>query len=66
MKELFYFANQQGRATMRKQFARKAVGPDFPIILTTYNMVMVEKQWLAQYDWKYVVVDEVMEKHRYQ
>ncbi|XBJ19985.1 hypothetical protein VPH35_010881 [Triticum aestivum] len=58
MKELFYFANQQGRATMRKQFARKAVGPDFPIILTTYNMVMVEKQWLAQYDWKYVVVDE--------
>ncbi|KAF6997313.1 hypothetical protein CFC21_013547 [Triticum aestivum] len=58
MKELFYFGNQQGRATMRKQFARKAVGPDFPIILTTYNMVMVEKQLLAQYDWKYVVVDE--------
>lgn len=48
---------------LRKEFVRKTVGPDFPIIVTTYNMVLVEQKWLAKYDWKYVVVDEVKEEH---
>lgn len=47
---------------MRKEFAHKTVGPDIPIILTTHHMVVSDKEWLAHYKWKYVVVDETHEK----
>lgn len=63
IKEMVYLGNRSCRARLRKEFVRKTVGPDFPIIVTTYNMVLVEQKWLAKYDWKYVVVDEVKEEH---
>ncbi|CAM0944046.1 unnamed protein product [Alopecurus aequalis] len=58
MKHLLYFGNKESRTKMRKEFVHKTVGPDFPIILTTYWMVMSDKEWLANYNWKYVVVDQ--------
>uniref|UniRef100_A0ACD5TC53 Uncharacterized protein n=1 Tax=Avena sativa TaxID=4498 RepID=A0ACD5TC53_AVESA len=58
MKYLLYFGNKRSRAEMRKEFVHKTVGPDFPIIVTTSIMVMSDKEWLAHYKWKYVVVDE--------
>ncbi|CAM0944048.1 unnamed protein product [Alopecurus aequalis] len=58
MKHLLYFGNKESRTKMRKEFVHKTVGPDFPIILTTYCMVMSDKEWLAHYNWKYVVVDQ--------
>uniref|UniRef100_A0ACD5Z2N4 Uncharacterized protein n=2 Tax=Avena sativa TaxID=4498 RepID=A0ACD5Z2N4_AVESA len=58
MKYLLYFGNKESRAEMRKKFLHKTVGPDFPIIVTTSIMVMSDKEWLAHYKWKYVVVDE--------
>jgi hypothetical protein len=60
-----YFGNFKDRAVLKKEFVHKTVGPAFPIILTLHGMVLLEKNWLAQYDWKYVVVDEVMQKHTY-
>ena len=63
MKHLLYFGDKKSRAEMRKEFVHKTVGPDFPVILTTYFMVMSDKEWLAHYNWKYVVLDQVMEKH---
>jgi ATP-dependent DNA helicase len=38
------------------------LGPDFPIVVTSYEMAMSDAKFLANYKWKYVVVDEVMEK----
>lgn len=58
MKYLLYFGNKESRAEMRKKFVHKTVDPDFPIIVTTYYMVMSDKEWLAHYKWKYVVVDQ--------
>ncbi|XP_037425014.1 ATP-dependent DNA helicase DDM1-like [Triticum dicoccoides] len=53
-----YFGNFKDRAVLKKEFVHKTVCPAFPIILTLHGMVHLEKNWLAQYGWKYVVVDE--------
>jgi hypothetical protein len=63
MKKLIYFGDKNSRANWRRELVYKTVGPDFPIILTTYRTAMLDKGWLADYKWKYVVVDEVIEKH---
>ena len=39
----------------------KTGGPDFPRIVTSYEMAMFDARYLANQEWKYVVVDEVME-----
>lgn len=36
----------------------KTVDPDFPTIITSYEMAMFDAKFLANYKWKYVVVDE--------
>jgi ATP-dependent DNA helicase len=41
----------------------KNAGPDFPIVVTSYEMAMYDAKFLAVHRWKYVIVDEVMEKH---
>ncbi|KAK1619993.1 hypothetical protein QYE76_025510 [Lolium multiflorum] len=58
MKKLLYFGDKNSRANWRKELVHKTVGPDFPIILTTHRTTMLDKRWLADYKWKYVVVDE--------
>uniref|UniRef100_A0A8R7V2P0 SNF2 N-terminal domain-containing protein n=2 Tax=Triticum urartu TaxID=4572 RepID=A0A8R7V2P0_TRIUA len=58
MNQLLYVGNQKDLAMKKKEFVHKPVGPDFPIILTTHGFVLVENNWLAQYHWKYVIVDE--------
>jgi len=30
----------------------------FPIIITTYEMVIRDRSYLCRYDWKFIVVDE--------
>lgn len=32
--------------------------PTFPIILTTYEMIIKDRAHMAEYDWGYIVVDE--------
>jgi hypothetical protein len=63
MKTLNYFRNEKTWTVQRKEFMNRTVGPDFPIILTTYSMVVSDKEWFAHYKWKYVVLDEVMEEY---
>ncbi|XP_047079974.1 ATP-dependent DNA helicase DDM1-like [Lolium rigidum] len=58
MKKLIYFGDKNSRANWRRELVYKIVGPDFPIILTTYRTAMLDKGWLADYKWKYVVLDE--------
>ncbi|CAD6226974.1 unnamed protein product [Miscanthus lutarioriparius] len=41
----------------KKIYAQNA-GPDFPIVVTSYEMVMYDAKFLAVHKWKYVVVDE--------
>jgi hypothetical protein len=52
------------RAEIRRKFMPKTAGPDFPIIVTSFEVAMLDARFLAHYQWKYVVVDEVAEKNR--
>ncbi|PNT68132.1 hypothetical protein BRADI_3g36465v3 [Brachypodium distachyon] len=66
LKDLFYFGVTKDRTKMRKEFMCKTVGPDFPIILTTYWMAMTDEQRLTNCEWKYVVVDEGRELKKWE
>lgn len=37
---------------------KKETAPDFPIIVTSYEIVMNDRKYLQRYNWKYIVVDE--------
>ena len=39
----------------------KSIGPKFPIVITSYEVAMNDaKKFLRHYNWKYLVVDEVL------
>ncbi|KAM0915050.1 hypothetical protein ACQ4PT_011086 [Festuca glaucescens] len=55
---LIYHGDKVARADLRRKFMPKKIGPDFPIIITSFEMAMYDAKYLASYEWKYVVVDE--------
>ncbi|KAM3310882.1 hypothetical protein ACQJBY_031512 [Aegilops geniculata] len=55
---LIYHGDKVARTELRRKHMPKTVGPDFPIIITSYEMAMFDAKFLANYKWKYVVVDE--------
>uniref|UniRef100_A0A453QK64 Helicase ATP-binding domain-containing protein n=1 Tax=Aegilops tauschii subsp. strangulata TaxID=200361 RepID=A0A453QK64_AEGTS len=55
---MIYHGDKVARAELRRKFMPKKVGPDFPIIITSFEMAMFDAKLLANYQWKYVVVDE--------
>ncbi|RCV41152.1 hypothetical protein SEVIR_9G111000v4 [Setaria viridis] len=58
---IIYHGDKAARAEIRRKFMPKiktAVSPDFPIVVTSYEMAMSDAKFLAHYKWKYVVVDE--------
>ncbi|KTW32016.1 uncharacterized protein T551_00698 [Pneumocystis jirovecii RU7] len=54
---LLYHGSKQERSDLRKN-KMGAVHPDFPIIVTSYEIIMNDRQYLKHYQWKYIVVDE--------
>ena len=36
----------------------KSAGPDFPVMVTSYEIVMADIKALQKYKWKYIIVDE--------
>eukprot|EP00878_Enallax_costatus_P041488 GHUV01048280.1.p1 GENE.GHUV01048280.1~~GHUV01048280.1.p1 ORF type:complete len:726 (+),score=243.32 GHUV01048280.1:273-2450(+) len=49
----------KARAQLRAQHMPLGLaGPDFPCVVSTYEIVMADIKALARYQWKYVVVDE--------
>ncbi|PWZ40600.1 hypothetical protein Zm00014a_011700 [Zea mays] len=55
---IIYHGGKAARAEIRRKFMPTNVGPDFPIVVTSYEMAMFDAKFLAAYKWKYVVVDE--------
>ncbi|KAJ0981911.1 hypothetical protein J5N97_010166 [Dioscorea zingiberensis] len=58
MFSIIYHGSKKERMEMRRKFMLKQVGPKFPVVVTSYEVVMNDATVLAQYKWKYVVVDE--------
>ncbi|KAF3163534.1 hypothetical protein TWF788_001547 [Orbilia oligospora] len=59
---VLYHGNPQERENLRDTKLRtknyRNVRPDFPVVCTSYEIIMNDRKYLASYDWKYIVVDE--------
>lgn len=56
---LLYHGTPNERANMRsKDMKGSNVSSSFPIIITSYELVMNDKKYLHKIPWKYIVVDE--------
>jgi ATP-dependent DNA helicase len=64
LSSIIYHGDKAARAEIRRKHMPKIAGPGFPIVVTSYEMAMWDAKFLALYKWKYVVVDEVMEKKK--
>ncbi|KAG2173585.1 hypothetical protein INT43_005003 [Umbelopsis isabellina] len=57
---LLYHGTKEERQHMinRKMQPKKQQQQDFPVIVTSYEIVMNDRKFLQRYSWKYIVVDE--------
>ncbi|KAK9285539.1 hypothetical protein L1049_024734 [Liquidambar formosana] len=56
---IIYHGDKKERDEIRRKYMPRAIGPKFPIIITSYEVAMNDaKRFLRHYNWKYVVVDE--------
>ncbi|KAI0516660.1 hypothetical protein KFK09_009337 [Dendrobium nobile] len=58
MKAIIYHGSKADRAELRRKYMPREIGPKFPIVITSYEVVMNDAKFLSHYTWKYVVVDE--------
>ncbi|KFK28358.1 swi2 snf2-like protein [Arabis alpina] len=56
---IVYHGDKKQRNELKRKHMPKTVGPDFPIVITSYEVAMNDARGnLRQYPWKYVVIDE--------
>ncbi|KAI7868291.1 SNF2 family N-terminal domain-containing protein [Spinellus fusiger] len=57
---LLYHGTKEERQHIinRKISKKKETAFDFPIIVTSYEIIMNDRKYLQRYNWKYIVVDE--------
>ncbi|KAJ3672852.1 hypothetical protein LUZ60_006226 [Juncus effusus] len=55
---IIYHGTKAERAEIRRKNMSKTIGPKFPLVITSFEVAMFDAKFLAQYKWKYVVVDE--------
>lgn len=57
---VLYHGDKKERDEIRKKCMPKTIGPKFPIIVTSYEVALMDaRKSLKSYEWKYLVVDEV-------
>lgn len=58
---IIYHGDKKERDELRRKHMPRTVGPKFPIVITSYEVVLSDaRKHLRHYSWKYLVVDEVM------
>ncbi|KAL4752396.1 hypothetical protein BDW72DRAFT_171149 [Aspergillus terricola var. indicus] len=60
IKTVLYHGTKDERAQLRKKFMnlREQKSADFPVVCTSYEICMNDRKFLAQYQWRYIIVDE--------
>ncbi|PNX67345.1 ATP-dependent DNA helicase ddm1-like protein, partial [Trifolium pratense] len=59
LRVVIYHGNKNQRDQIRRKHMPRTVGPEFPIVITSYEIAMNDaKKCFAPYSWKYLVVDE--------
>jgi ATP-dependent DNA helicase len=57
---ILYHGSKEERQHMinRKMPKKKETSSDFPVVVTSYEIIMNDRKHLQRYNWKYIVVDE--------
>ncbi|KAL2865337.1 putative SNF2 family helicase/ATPase PasG [Aspergillus lucknowensis] len=60
IKTVLYHGSKEQRADLRRKFMnmRNQKDADFPVVCTSYEICMNDRKFLAQYQWRYIIVDE--------
>ncbi|GJP97568.1 hypothetical protein CBS63078_9309 [Aspergillus niger] len=60
IKTVLYHGTRDERATIRRKFMnmKDQRSADFPVVCTSYEICMNDRKFLAQYQWRYIIVDE--------
>lgn len=57
---ILYHGSKDERETMRRKGMKMSQQgqPDFPVVVTSYEICMNDRKFLANYQWRYIIVDE--------
>ncbi|KAH9622510.1 hypothetical protein KSS87_005654, partial [Heliosperma pusillum] len=59
LKAIIYHGDKKERGQLRLKYMPKNIGPNFPIVITSYEVALFDaRRFLRHYKWRYVVVDE--------
>ncbi|XP_004232396.1 ATP-dependent DNA helicase DDM1-like [Solanum lycopersicum] len=59
IKAIIYHGDKKQRDEIRMKHMPRTIGPNFPIVITSYEIAMSDsRKFLRHYSWKYLVVDE--------
>lgn len=57
---VIYHGDKNQRDEIRRKHMPRSIGPNFPIILTSYEVALNDaRRVFRHYNWKYLVIDEV-------
>lgn len=57
---ILYHGTPEERATKRKSISQARKDAGFPTVVTSFEVVMKDRRFLANLPWKYLVIDEVL------
>ena len=56
---ILYHGDKATREELRKtHFSKKQNSEAFPIVVTSYEIIMNDRQFLARIQWKFIIIDE--------
>ncbi|KAI9778984.1 MAG: hypothetical protein M1839_007795 [Geoglossum umbratile] len=55
---VLYHGTPPQRAEIRHARLSKEGSPEFPVVCTTYEICMNDRKYLADYNWKFIIIDE--------
>ena len=58
IKTLLYHGTPDERAQLRDTKLKKPGTPSFPVVCTSYEICMNDRQFLSRYGWKFIIIDE--------
>eukprot|EP00899_Mesostigma_viride_P018681 jgi/Mesvir1/26814/Mv20575-RA.3 len=59
VKALLFHGNKEERMQLRTQYPpRPVTGSDFPVMVTSYEIVINDIAYFSKFTWKYIIVDE--------
>jgi ATP-dependent DNA helicase len=55
---VLYHGSKQERENIRRKHFKNPGSKDFPVICTSYEICMNDRKFLANYGWKFIIIDE--------